>query len=177
MLNYRSLKITSIFLLFFSLSSCFRDVEMERTKEIKIGPTIMMDLMKIDLSSEFVPAQEEVFVVKHEIDLDYQPNNLGDKLESLILQFEYLNSLTRTLKTHVIFYSGNQQVTNFNFTIFPGSPDTPNADLFPKLLEGMELDAVERSTRMVIKMEISPGDAQHGGKLDLKAKAFYKFEL
>lgn len=161
----------------FSFTSCVEDIDLQRTKEINIGPTIMLDLIDFKLSSEFLPAQEEALVVKHEVDLEFLPNNIGDNLQRLILQFKYQNSLPRPMKADVIFFAGNNETHRIEFQIEKGGNDSLQIDEFSSLIEDVALDAVLRSTRLVLKIEAQPGPATIGGQMNLKSRAFYEFDL
>lgn len=161
-------------------TSCVKDIDLEQANEIVIPPTAAIDLVYFTLALEdFTPANtigpkiaDDVVRLEF-LDDDYIQNNLV----GADLNFVYYNSFPSPIRSELVFLSENERVQyRISFTIPGGSPEDPGVINYTEIVQGEDLEDFKQSIKLRVELEMFSGAIEQG-QLQLKSKAFLKFEF
>ena len=162
-------------------TSCVKDIDLDQASEIVVSPTAAIDLVYFTIALEdFSPTgttgpKMAGDVVRLEfLDDDYIQNDLS----RADLNFVYYNSFTNPVRSDLIFLSeGEREQYRISFTIPGGSPAAPGVINYTEIIQGEDLEDFKNSIKLRVELEMFSGPVQEGGELQLKSKAFLKFDF
>lgn len=167
--------------LLFVGNSCVKDVDFDQASEIVIPPTVAMDLVYFTLAPshfhEDVPAGP--LVAKDVVRLEFLDDDyIQNSLVQANFNFIYTNTFPQPFTNTITFLSENNAVKyKIVFDIPAGSVNAPSTVDYTEIIDIDEIDAVRETIKMAIEIEMHPNSEAIEGELQLKSKAFYKFEF
>lgn len=167
--------------LLFLMVSCVKDVDVDQAQEIVIPPTAALDLVYFTLDpSHFVRERPSgPLIARDEVRLEFLDDDyIRNGLIRADYNFIFTNSFRQSFKSTFIFLSENNVVRyRINFDIPAGSPSSPVTIDYTEIIDIDEIDAIRKSIKMFVILEMQPNSEVIEGELQLKSKAFYRFEF
>lgn len=155
-------------------------MDLDQIDEFVIPPEAAIDLVyfKLDTSS-FVKNNIPVYVVEDVVRLEFLDDDyIQTGLMSAEFNFKYTNTFPQDFTTTITFLSENNTVNHtIKFDIPAGNAASPNITDYTEIINEANIGAIRRSIKMKIELEMQPNSQPVQGDLQLKSKAFYKFEF
>lgn len=173
-------KLPLLALLFIVCSSCVKDVDLDQYNEIVIPPTAAIDLVYFTLESSDVsdasgnPKKVSDVVRLEFLDDDY----IQDGLMRADFNIVFTNSFQQAFTTTFKFLSESNAVQHsFSINVPAGQPAVPAIINYTEVIPESQINAIRRSIKLLVEVEMQPNSEPVEGQLQLKSKAFYKFEF
>lgn len=167
--------------IFFVMTSCVKDMDLDQAQEIVIPPSVALDLIysTIDSSDFFSTGASGSLVARDEVHLEFLDDDyIRDGLMRADYNFIFENSFTQTFNAKFTFLSENNLVKyRVDFVIPAGSSASPATIDYTEIIDVDEIKAIRESIKMIVEIEMVPNGDAFEGELQLKSKAFYKFEF
>ncbi len=163
---------------FFFMTSCVKEMDMDQAEEIVIPPSVALDLVYFTIDpSHFVQAGP--LVARDEVRLEFLDDDyIRDGLMRADYNFIFINSFPQSFKANFTFLTENDVVRyRVNFVIPPGNPSSPATIDYTEIIDVDEISAIRESIKMDVSIEMVPNGEAFEGQLQLKSKAFYEFEF
>lgn len=174
------LKVPLLSIVFISiLTSCVKDVELNQIEEIQLTPTAVIDLLDFTLEADLLAfEQQEAIGFDKEVSFEVITDDLKQNVTSVDLVFDSTNSLPRKFHANLYFMTDRNYVNHIiSFDILPGSKEIPEVSTFVETFEGETLNALNKSSKIKIRMEMEPGPGATEGQFQLISTAAYNFEF
>lgn len=178
--SMKSLPGFPVMLVLILFASCVRDVDIDQAGEIVIPPTAALDLVYFNLnSSNFQDEGSNVLRAVDETRLGFLDDNyIRDGLVRVDFNFRYTNTFEHTITNTIHFLSENNQVRyTIKFDIPPGTIGNPNTINYTEIIKEDNIDAIRKSIKMRVELEMNPVSENPEAELQLKSRAFYTFEF
>lgn len=165
----------------FLFTSCVKDVDLEQAGEIAIPPTAAVDLVYFTLDRDkFLPRNSTgPKKTADEVRLEFLDDEyIQNDLVRADLNFRYTNTFANPVKSELVFLSeNNREQYRIVFTIPGGNTAIPGVVNYTEIIEGAHLESFKEAIKLRIELEMFSGSVSEEGKLQLKSKAFLKFEF
>lgn len=166
---------------FFLFQSCMKDVDLDQINDIVIPPEAAIDLVYFKLDpSHFVDRENsQINVVEDVVRLEFLDDNyIQNGLMRADFNFKYTNNFRQPFTSSITFMSeNNSENYKITFSIPAGNPDSPQIKNYTEIIGKADIEAIRKSIKMKIELKMLPNFQPIEGGLQLKAKAFYKFEF
>lgn len=166
--------------LFFSLTSCVKDVDLDQAQEIVIPPTAAIDLVFFDLTlDEFSVGPGGNLWAEDESRLDFLDDDyIQDGLMRADFNFRIINSFENAFKINILFRSPTNAIRyQIPIEIPPGSIETPAVIDYTEIVDNSQIDKIKKSIKVSIDIDMLEDPVVTEGSLQLKSKGTYYFEF
>lgn len=175
------LKIPLLSIFIFSiLTSCVKDIDLDQMNEVTLRPKAVVDLINFELKADLIPNIDPGVPIVDEKTVAFEviTNDLKESVVGIDLGFKYFNSLPRTFKVDISFLNDRDRIKkNLSFEIPPGNENYPVNDGFIHTFVGKDLELLNESSQVKIRLEMQPGPGASGGQIQLSSTAAYQFEF
>ena len=176
-----SIKKSSLFaLLLLLFSSCVKDVDLDQYNEIVIPPTAAIDLIYFTLDpDEFTDASGNLQGANDFLRLEFLDDDyIQDGLVGADFNFVFINSFQQEFVTTFKFVSENNAVQHtVQINVPAGKVGEPAVVNYTEVIPRSQIDAIKRSIKLLVEVEMKANSAPLEGQLQLESKAYYKFEF
>lgn len=170
-----------VLFVFFLLSSCVRDVDVDQAREIVVPPRVALDLVYFTLDSNHFAqsSSSDVLTAEDEVRLEFLDDDyIKDGLVRADLNFHYTNTFNTVFRNKITFLSeDNRERYRIEFEIPAGNPESPTLINYTEIIPEENINAIRRSIKMRIEIEMQSEAGLVEGELQLKSRAFYSFEF
>lgn len=167
--------------IFFVATSCVKDMDLDQAQEIVIPPSVALDLIYATIdSSDFVSTGASgPLIARDEVRLEFLDDDyIRDGLMRADYNFIFENSFTQSFNAKITFLSESNRVKyRVDFVIPAGSAASPTTIDYTEIIDVDEITAIRESIKMFVEIEMVPNGEDFEGELQLRSKAFYKFEF
>ncbi|MGB7843847.1 MAG: hypothetical protein WBL21_13710 [Salinimicrobium sp.] len=176
-----SIKKSCLFaLLLLLFSSCVKDVDLDQYNEIVIPPTAAIDLIYFTLEpDDFADASGNLQKATDFLRLEFLDDDyIQDALIRADFNFVFINSFQQEFVTTFNFVSENNAVQHtVQINVPAGNVGEPAVVNFTEIVPRSQIDAIRKSIKLVVEVEMKANSAPLEGQLQLESKANYKFEF
>lgn len=178
------MKITSyvyILLLLIFAQSCVEDTDFDQVDDVVFTPEIELNLIYFDLNAaEFFDTTTNTprLTVSDTTDLEFlDSSTITGSIQKIDFLFDFDNAIPRTFDVDFQFLENDNTLSYSTGTIVQaGSLAAPVETLFTEEVEGEDLNAIERASKIVINVTVPEADETLEGNLTLQSKATYFIE-
>ncbi|WP_246054325.1 MULTISPECIES: hypothetical protein [Antarcticibacterium] len=169
-------------ILVLGVSSCVKDVDLDQAGDISLKPKIQADLLIFDVEpKDFIDGSSGQFknTIRDTVRLEFLDDDYIQKdLEEVEFSFRYSNTFPREFSSKISFLSENNRVQhNVDFIINAGSPGNPAITEHIEFIGNDRIEVIKRSIKMVVELELLPGDQEFEGDLSFASKGLFSFEF
>ncbi len=182
MFSLKSCLPALMLILVLGISSCVKDVDLDQAGDITLKPKIQADLLIFNVDpGDFNDVNTGQFksIIKDTVRLEFLDDDYIQKdLEEVEFSFRYSNTFPREFASKITFLSENNRVQHIiGFIVDAGSAGNPAITEHIELIENDRIQVIKRSIKMVVEIEVLPGNAEFKGDLDFASKGLFSFEF
>lgn len=167
--------------LFFVFSSCVQDVDFNQTQDIRLDPSLTLDLLNFNLNSEQLKQSDSLplTMLEDELELNIMNDDITDDIKRAEFSFLFSNTFEHSFRNTLYFVSDNGAFRyKISFVIPPGTKEEPQVVDYTEIIQGPSLLQLKMATRLKIELELQQEESHNlEGELALRSKANYKFEF
>ena len=176
------LQISFLFLFSLGSISCVKDVDLNQAKDISLKPKLQIDLLIFDVTeADFVDSltNQKKNIIRDTVRLEFLDDSyVQDDLVEVEFSFKYINTFSQSFHNKISFLSENNNVQHVvEFNINPGDKNNPAITEVIDLIKFDQIQAIRRSIKMLVEIEVLPSNDPFTGELKFQSKGKYSFEF
>ena len=170
------------FLLSMANVSCIKDVDFDQAGDITMQPEIQTDLLIFEIDQkDFVdPAtNQSKLIIRDTVRLEFLDDSyIQNDLEKVEFSFKYRNSFPQGFFNKISFLSENNALQHqVSFYIGGGAARNPAVTEKIELILPQRIQVIKNSIKMVVELEVMPGNEPFTGILNFESKGLFSFQF
>lgn len=178
----RSLFLLFSFLLILLSTSCVKDIDFDQAGNISLQPKIQASLLIFQVDQkDFVDPVTQVQrkVIRDTVRLEFLDDDyIQNDLEEVEFKFKFRNTFPQSFSNKISFLDKLDRLQH-QVTFFTAAGNPNNAAVSEKidLIRRDNIHLIKRSFKMVVEVEVLPGNEPFIGTLNFESKGLFSFQF